>query len=119
MDYDVYPVVGLPPSYTEYMEQIRREYRNHLMLERLRPLDHAKVKGIISATLFNLKMYRIAVDAAAKHMIKQAVPMLGEFMRSIKNNGIAYFGTAPASRIQGEQCGILTANEPVLTKKNQ
>ena len=60
MEYDVYPVFGPPPSYTGYVERIGREYRNFLMLERLRPVDHAKIKGMISATLFNLKRYRFA-----------------------------------------------------------
>lgn len=48
------------PCYTEHMARIDKEYRNHLMLERLRPVDHAKVKGLIGATLFNLKMYGLA-----------------------------------------------------------
>lgn len=60
MDYGVYPVVGPSQRYTEYMARIEKEHRNFLMLERLSPLDHAKVKGLISATLFNLKMYGLA-----------------------------------------------------------
>ena len=40
------------------MLKVAREYSNYLMLERLRPVDHVKIKGMISATLFNLRMYR-------------------------------------------------------------
>ena len=43
---------------TEHMARIEKEYRNFLMLERLRPVDHAKIKKTISAFLFNLRVYR-------------------------------------------------------------
>mgnify|MGYP001141873972 CR=1 FL=1 len=43
-----------------HMARIDKEYRNFLMLERLRPVDRANIKGMIRATLFNLKLYRLA-----------------------------------------------------------
>lgn len=52
--------VNCPCCDTEHMARVDKEYRNHLMLERLRPVDHAKVKGLIGATLFNLKLYGLA-----------------------------------------------------------
>lgn len=48
------------PCDTEHMARIDKEYRNCLMLERLRPVDRANVKEMIRTTLFNLKLYRLS-----------------------------------------------------------
>lgn len=45
---------------SESVDRLKKWYDNQMMLERLRPVDHAKVKGLISATLFNLKLYGLA-----------------------------------------------------------
>ena len=65
MDYDVYQVVGPPPCYTEHMSHIEKEHRNHLMPERLRPVDRVKLKKNIHTILFNLWLHKNAENIGA------------------------------------------------------
>lgn len=40
------------------VDQLKKWYENQIRLDRLRQFDAIKQKNMISATLFNLKMYR-------------------------------------------------------------
>lgn len=45
---------------SESVDQLKKWYDNQMIIERLRPVDNAKIKQMISATLFNLKLHRLA-----------------------------------------------------------
>lgn len=45
---------------SESVDRLKKWYDNQMMLERLRPVDNAKIKGMIRTTLFNLKLYRLS-----------------------------------------------------------